>query len=494
MSLLSWFCDTKNRPARRRCSLSQSVRRRSVVPRLEELESRLTPSPTLSTLASFNGTNGSGPNAVIMDSSGNLYGTTSGGADAGDGTVFKLAKGSSTIDTLVAFGGTGNDGLNGANPSAGLIMDSSGNLYGTTLQTVFEVPKGGGAVNTLATFDLAHGTSPSAPLIMDSSGNLYGTTGIGGDSGKGVVFEVVKGSGQVTTLASFNDSNGAYPGSSGVIMDSNGNLYGTTVLGGASGQGTIFEWVKSNGQIKTLASFGSNGNNGAQPSGGVIMDHSGNLYGTTDSGGAFGDGTVFELAKGSNTITTLASFNSVGGSGLAPEAGVIMDGSGNLYGTTYGLNHADYAAGTVFELAKGSSTITTLAQFNGSNGENPAAPLIMDSNGNLYGTTGAGGASGDGTIFELQGAITQPPPPPAPSPTPTPPPTPAPPLPPALNVPSLLAMLDSLFGGIETVNANGTETIVDDLFGITQLVATFDSSGNLMSVDLFGIDVTFLFE
>ena len=131
------------------------------------------------------------------------------------------------------------------------------------------------------------------------------------------------------------------------------------------------------------------------------MDSSGNLYGTASQGGAYG-GTVFELAKGSGMITTLASFN--GTNGVEPLGGLIMDSSGNLYGTTeYGGPDFEVgaAAGTVFELAQGSGTITTLASFNGANGLQPHAGLIMDDNGNLYGTTFAGGAFGAGTVFEL---------------------------------------------------------------------------------------------
>ncbi len=133
------------------------------------------------------------------------------------------------------------------------------------------------------------------------------------------------------------------------------------------------------------------------------MDSSGNLYGTTEEGGASNGGTIFELAHGSSTITTLASFN--GTEGKYPKAALVMDSSGNLYGTTYsGEGHLD--DGTVFELAHGSGTITRLAFFDGTDGDEPEAALIMDSSGNLYGTTYGGGVSGDGTIFELTGAAT----------------------------------------------------------------------------------------
>jgi uncharacterized repeat protein (TIGR03803 family) len=222
---------------------------------------------------------------------------------------------------------------------------------------------------------------------MDRSGNLYGTA-------RATVFEVASGSGKITDLASF--SGDASPNGD-VIMDSSGNLYGTTDTAGAD-PGSVFELAHGQRTITYLAFF--NGTNGANPIGGVIMDSSGNLYGTASSGGASKDGTVFELAHGAHQITALASFN--GTSGSKPDASLIMDSSGNLFGTTTGGGASK--DGTVFELAQGSGTITTLVSFNGTNGSDPEDALIMDSSGNLYGTTNAGGASNDGTVFELTGA------------------------------------------------------------------------------------------
>ena len=196
--------------------------------------------------------------------------------------------------------------------------------------SVFEIAKGSGTITTLASFTRwqQRRADPEGELLIDSSGNLYGTTFAGvGAHGDGTVFEVAKGSGTITTLASFNGSNGYSPTGGGLIVDSSGNLYGTTALGGANtnsssfpdGAGTVFELAKGSGTITTLASF--NGSNGLHPLAGLIMDSSGNLYGTTNKGGAGygstndpdGQGTVFELAKGSGTITTLASFNGTNG-------------------------------------------------------------------------------------------------------------------------------------------------------------------------------------
>ncbi|MGH7168702.1 MAG: choice-of-anchor tandem repeat GloVer-containing protein [Gemmataceae bacterium] len=155
----------------------------------------------------------------------------------------------------------------------------------------------------------------------------------------------------LSALASFNGTNGANP-EAGLIMDSSGNLYGTTYRGGASGEGTVFELAQGSGTITTMVSF--NGTNGANPLASLVMDSSGNLYGTTDVGGTSDNGTVFEIVQGSDTITTLASFNSTDGAN--PYAGLLMDSNGDLYGTT--LNGGASDDGTVFEVAKDSNTIT----------------------------------------------------------------------------------------------------------------------------------------
>jgi uncharacterized repeat protein (TIGR03803 family) len=262
---------------------------------------------------------------------------------------------------------------------------------------VFELAKGSDTIHTLASFTGTNGGGPVCALVMDSRGNLYGTTYLGGASGDGTVFELAKGSDTIHTLASFTGTNGANP-EAGLVMDSSGNLYGTTNLGGATNDGTVFELAKGSGTIQTLASF--NGTNGANPSDSLIMDSSGNLFGTTVYGGASGDGTVFELAHGSDTIHTLASFNVANGAN--PSCALIMDSGGNLYGTTQ--DGGASGDGTVFELAHGTHTITTLASFNGTNGYNPAGGLIMDGSGDLYGATEGGGGLGEGTVFELSRA------------------------------------------------------------------------------------------
>ncbi len=251
------------------------------------------------------------------------------------------------------------------------------------------------------------GEYPEAGLIMDTNGNFFGTTAHGGTAGYGTVFELAKGTNSYTEtiLHSFGSGTDGQNPRAGLIMDANGNLYGTTSNGGTAGYGTVFELAPSNGSYTetVLHSFGATPD-GQYPEAGLIMDASGNLYGTTSDGGtAGGYGTVFELAKGASgyTETVLHSFGS-GTDGQYPEAGFIMDASGNLYGTTYQGGSSGY--GTVFELVKGASgyTETVLNSFTGTNGQYPEAGLIMDASGNLYGTTyGGGTAGGYGTVFEI---------------------------------------------------------------------------------------------
>jgi uncharacterized repeat protein (TIGR03803 family) len=266
------------------------------------------------------------------------------------------------------------------------------------------------------------GYKPTASLIFDPTGNLYGTTAGGGSVGLGLgtVFQLTprtNGKWKEKVLHSFgNGTDGANP-DAGLIIDAAGNLYGTTPTGGAySGYGTVFQLApgtQGRWKEKVLHSFG-NGTDGIMPDASVIIDAIGNLYGTTQLGGAYGNGTVFELnpkAGGGWTEKVLTSFNK-STDGTTPSAGLIFDAAGNLYGTAaYGGAYEFY--GTVFRLASGTSgrwKETVLHSFtdNGTDGYYPYASLIFNAAGNLYGTTLEGGASGCaggyetcGTIFEI---------------------------------------------------------------------------------------------
>ncbi len=249
-------------------------------------------------------------------------------------------------------------------------------------------------------------------VTLDAQGNLYGTTSLGGAYDDGMVYEIAQGSNTITALASFDRSNGDVP-SGGVVLDGQGNLYGTTRQGGAYDAGTVFEIAAGSSTITTLATFngGFDGlvNNGELPDAGVVLDSQGNLYGTTSGGGPIpnvDDGTVYEIVKGSDTINTLASFGYVNGpegstypNGVSPAAGVVLDGQGNIYGmTNAGGPNND---GTVYEIVKGSDTINTLVSFNELNQPSSYAGVVVDGQGNLYGIDGTYRPNENGNVFEI---------------------------------------------------------------------------------------------
>jgi uncharacterized repeat protein (TIGR03803 family) len=249
-------------------------------------------SGTITTLASFDGvTDGNGiSGGLVEDSSGNLFGTTY--FSGGGGSVFEVKAGTGTITILASINPS--DG----NPVSPLFEDSQGNLFGTTLYAngagqVFELKAGSGAITTLASLGTANAIYPNVGVIVDSSGDLFGCTGSDSAANAGSVFEIPAG-GALTTLASFDGADGKYP--YGVIEDSSGNLFGTTSSGGAYHYGTVFEVTAGSGTITTLASFNP-GSSMSQSCGapGLVEDTNGNFYGTTWFGGAFDAGTVFEL-------------------------------------------------------------------------------------------------------------------------------------------------------------------------------------------------------
>jgi uncharacterized repeat protein (TIGR03803 family) len=365
------------------------------------------------------GTDGTAPiGGVIFDASGNLYGTTSTGGAVKYGIVFELTP---------VGGGSWNEKVvhtfihtDGHAPFGGLSFDAAGHLYGTT--------SAGGVYNNGAVFELIpnargnwgervlrnfnrEGQGSWGDLVSDSSGNLYGVTGAGGAYGSGSVFELIpqaSGTWSEKVLHSFGSGmDGAYP-YLGVILDTAGNVYGTTAFGGAQGRGTVFEIAHASGAWieKVLHSFTPQGAiDGDEPEGRLIFDAVGNLYGTTGSGGTGGWGTVFELTRnagGTWTEQLLHSFTSTDGAG--PFAGLTFDAHGNLYGTT--ASGGTGGRGTLFELQPalgGGWTQKVLHNFSndGTDGYTPYAGVILDAAGNLYGTTSAGGTYNHGTVYEV---------------------------------------------------------------------------------------------
>jgi uncharacterized repeat protein (TIGR03803 family) len=386
---------------------------------------------------------GDEPNAgLIEDASGNFYGTTSlggaitGGHPYGSGTVFKLDSGGN-YSVLYSFCSQTNC-PDGEVPYAGVIEDAAGNLYGTThfggahgAGNVFKLDNAGhysALYDFCSQANCADGGYPYGGLIEDAAGNLFGTTDIGGATslncpsssqypGCGTVYKLDS-AGNYTVLYSFcaeancADGRGPY---AGLIEDASGNLYGTTFFGGTSDGGTVFK-LDSTGKYSALHSFCAEANcaDGFYPYAGLIEDLSGNLYGTTYNGGATnnglapGGGTVFKLDSAGNFSVVHIFCNQPNcADGGNPQAGVIADSSGSLYGTaSNGGNHG--GSGTVYEIDK-AGNYTTLysfcAQTNCTDGYLPYAGLVHDASGSFYGTTFSGGANAqggvDGVIFKL---------------------------------------------------------------------------------------------
>ncbi len=367
---------------------------------------QITPAGVLTTLYSFGGgTDGLLPSALVQATDGSFYGTTQQGGANGAGTVFQITP-AGVLTTLYSFGG----GTDGTGPAAALVQGSDGNFYGTTQQggttdfgTVFVITPAGAPTtfyHTLYNFTgAADGSSPAAALVLGADGNFYGATPQGGASQAGTVFQITA-AGALTTLYSFDGGTDGYlPGA--LLQGSDGNFYGTTQQGGASGHGTVFA-ITSAGALTTLYSFGG-GTDGLLPNA-LIQGADGNFYGTTQQGGAFQVGTVFEIAP-AGALTTLYSFGGNPG-GSIPAAALLAGTDGNFYGTT--RQGGVYQAGTVFQITPTGALLNLYSFSGGTDGSGPAAALVRAADGNFYGTTQQGGTSQAGTVFAITpaGALT----------------------------------------------------------------------------------------
>jgi uncharacterized repeat protein (TIGR03803 family) len=336
---------------------------------------------------------------VIRDPAGNLYGTTSVGGAADFGVVYKLNK-AGQYTVLYSFTG----GYDGANPQAGVIRDSAGNLYGTTQAKgayaygiVYELSTAG---QLTVLYNFTDGRYPISGVIRDAAGNLYGTTPSGGNSSPpcGTVYKLDT-TGQETVLHNFSGYQDGGDPQSGLIADSTGNLYGTATTGGTFNAGVVY-MLDPAGLQTVLYSF-TGGADGGQPIAGVIRDSAGNLYGTAYSGGTWNAGVLYKLDPAGQQ-TVLYSFAG-GPDGLYPEAGVIADEDGTLYGTTHYGGSAD-AGGVVYKLAA-NGDYTVLYRFPGTaDGSFARAGLIGDLAGNLYGTSSGGGSAEQGAVYKLDAA------------------------------------------------------------------------------------------
>jgi uncharacterized repeat protein (TIGR03803 family) len=373
----------------------------------------IAPPGTFTTLYSFRGTpDGIHPLAsLIRDKEGNFYGTTRGGGAFNVGTVFELMADNTEI-ILYSFMGR----PDGKQPAEGLARDAAGNLHGIThfggssnRGTVFELTANGVETVLHSFTGGADGGSPEdESLIWDGMGNLYGTTAGGGTQSDGTVFKVDP-AGNESVLYSFRGGADGFSPYSGLVRDTAGNLYGTTLGGGRYGVGTIYK-VNLEGDETTLYTF-TGGADGAYPVGGVTLDSTGDIYGTADSGGdascfaPYGCGTVFKLDTSGN-FTALHIFTG-GADGIEPLAGVTLDAMGNIYGTTAhggsgpcNLSSGAPDCGIIFRVDN-AGVETVLYNFSRPGGVFPSSVLIPDSDGNLYGTTREGGDANYGTVFRF---------------------------------------------------------------------------------------------
>jgi uncharacterized repeat protein (TIGR03803 family) len=384
---------------------------------------RITPGGSFTSLVQFDGTNDYHAWSIVQGTDGNFYGTSGEGGTFGQGAVFKLAVPTNPAQNGLMPITVANFYLdtNGSVPR-GLMQGSDGMLYGVTFLggtfddgTIFKSTLSG-SLTTLVSFDGTNGYGPYSPPLQASDGNFYGTTWYGGPDWNdatatneygnfyGTVYRMDT-NGVLTTLCSFNQTNGSHPSDGGLILANDGALYGVTYAGGPNfanvnkGDGTIFR-ITTTGDFTMLASF--NGTNGYSPEN-IIQASDGNFYGTTQAGGiddTSRNGTVFRMTP-DGQITSLFRFNGTNG---ADPVSLMQASDGCLYGTT--LSGGAFGDGSVFKLTT-NGDFTLLASFDSTNGANPGGGLTEVANGILYGTTQHGGQHFYGAFSDSEGTFFQ---------------------------------------------------------------------------------------
>jgi uncharacterized repeat protein (TIGR03803 family) len=399
----------------------------------------ITPGGVFTTLHSFGSADGNRPyTGLLLGADGNFYGVTYDGGDQNDGTIFEMTP-AGDVTTLHSFIGS-----DGANPNGnGLINGNDGYLYGTTDNggsggngTIFKISPDGAIFTTIHFFEGSDGSDPNGGLTRGADGNLYGTTWTGGQNGDGTIYQVITApmpatnppsyagfdsttlSGSVTpngipTLAWFDYGQSISYGSQTPVQNLGSGTAAVTVIANLTGllPDTTYHYqlVEMSGSTMVLSPdqtfvTGSSsaftmihsfsGPDGAYPYVGLLQSSGKTLYGTTDEGGASGDGAIFSVDTG-GALSVLHSFD--GDDGSNPDW-VTIDSQGNLYGGTYG--GGQNGDGTIYRLGA-DGNLTTLHAFDGADGKNADGPIQLDSAGNLYGVTPNGGADGDGTVYKL---------------------------------------------------------------------------------------------
>ena len=355
---------------------------------------------------------------LVLDGSGDLWGTTSRGGGHGDGTIYKVNATSGVLTRVLEF--TGNGASNsGSVPVSAMVRDDQGFLWGTTTLggakdegTVFKVHVATGVLTTVVSVnrdsEVDKGVKPLGELMMDAKGFVWGTTQEGGAGEAGTVYKVNRTKGSLTTVVNFGSRiRDVY---SGLVSDGDGNLWGTSRQGGVNNCGAVFKVNPETREVTRVASLIYNykleNHEGANPTAGLVSDGNGFFWGTTENGGGAAlEGTVFKVKADTGVLTTVASFESRN-NGAFPSARLTNDGAGFFWGSTQQTRSGEAGNfGTIFKVNIQTGALSTVVEFTGTagvaKGALPTVALFNDGNGSLWGTTKAGGADGVGTLFKV---------------------------------------------------------------------------------------------
>ncbi|HSY77910.1 MAG TPA: choice-of-anchor tandem repeat GloVer-containing protein, partial [Bacteroidia bacterium] len=368
------------------------------------------PSVGMHIIHSFGGTTSDGRTPygkVLIGKDGMLYGMTYGGGTNNDGIVFQCSTDGSIYNIIHTFSGNPNDGKQ---PYGSLVQGNNGMLYGMTYYggllsngVIFKCSTNGSTFDTIHSFSVLSydGYNPYGSPIIGKDGMLYGMTYSGGPNGQGTIFkcDTINGTAYDTvhTFGILNNDNG-YPYGD-LIQAKNGTLYGLTYSGGLNNRGLIFK-CSTNGLVyDTLHSFNVVSGDGSNPYGRLIFGADSSLYGMTEGGGLYSNGSIFKCDTTGKVYDTLYSFNSTGTTGQYPYGSLLIAKDGNLYGMTEQGGSLNNGIIFSFNLTSGKENVVYSFGVN-ILGNSPYGKVIQGKDGNFYGMTSAGGQNGKGTIFK----------------------------------------------------------------------------------------------
>ena len=364
----------------------------------------------LQTIENFGNYNGANPySKMVSASNGLFYGVTEVGFSNSEfgGVIYSFNSNDQSIKNLAEFPRTNFidpfDQTNFTYPFSSLTLASNGLYYGSTRQagtnndgTIYSFNPTNNELKEIISFNGVNGANPFADLTVGNNGILYGTTISGGSTGSGVIFSFDTNTNSLTKIADFDGANGSTPYAD-LKAGGNGLFYGVTAGGGSHYQGTVYSFDPVSNAITKLADFDNN--NGAQPRANLTLGSQGVFYSAAEYGGDNNQGTIYSFDTKTNAITKLVDFNGNNGAVPISNGGLLLNKDGLLYGTTYLGGSSDI--GTVFSFDPSNKTVTTIGDFNDTNGANPFAGLTYDGSGTFYGTTVYGQPNGFGSIFKF---------------------------------------------------------------------------------------------